>query len=872
MKKVYKKILPNGLTVLVSPLKLIPKVSLQMWYGVGSKHEKAGQRGLAHLLEHMIFKGTTTLAETDINHITQKLSGYCNAFTSYDYTGYIFDFPTAHWPIALTLFADCMNNCTLSGDILNAELKAVIQELKLYKDDYQSTLIEELISAIFMHHPYHYPIIGYKKDLFDINHESLMQFYKQHYVSNNATLVVVGDVDAEDVFKKAQDQLGSLRPSTNLQKKATPFFHDKKARSVTLRREITQPLIIVAFVVPGLSTKNEHILEIATWLLGNGRNSRLHQALVEKSMLAADVQAFVYELFDANILCVAIQPYDQKSIDTILTIVRKEIEKLYQGNFETGEVERAYKQTTMAYYSVFENMQRYAYALGKTYCATNDESYLFEWANYPVNTIEKELKQLFATYVSPNLMHYGKMIPLNKQEKQQWQHMQKISDQADSIILDRKVRQSTVTKSSFVDSVQAQKPLPFKYPQAQELYFDNGLEVLYYHDDRSPKIELVLDLKVDHCYDPEGKKGLCNFVSEMLQEGTKKYTAYQLADLLESRGILLSISPGCITMTLPKSELTFGLQMIYELMVNALFEQPAYEKIKEQILAEIAQHWDNPDDFAYDLVIKELYKKHPYAATYLGNKKDVARITTADLIGFYTTYFSPQGAQLALVGDLAGLSVKDIVQKTLGLWQGNLVNTIQFPLIKSIKNKLIAYPINRDQAVLVFAGLSVKRKDPDYDALCLFEQSLLGGVLGSMSSYLFQLREQTGLFYTIGGSLIYQAEEDKGLIFIRTLISLDKLEEASQLIKKTIVESIDKFGEYELQEAKNVLSNTLMNIFETPAQMAQVFLFLKKYKLPNDYFDTRIQQLQKISLEEVKAAVKKYVNANNLIELRIGRV
>ena len=109
MKKVYKKILPNGLTVLVSPVKLIPKVSLQMWYDVGSKHEKAGERGLAHLLEHMIFKGTKTLSEGDLDSATRKLSGYCNAFTSYDYTGYVFDFPTNHWPVALTLFADCMS-------------------------------------------------------------------------------------------------------------------------------------------------------------------------------------------------------------------------------------------------------------------------------------------------------------------------------------------------------------------------------------------------------------------------------------------------------------------------------------------------------------------------------------------------------------------------------------------------------------------------------------------------------------------------------------------------------------------------------------------------------------------------------------------
>ena len=135
MNKVRKKILKNGLTVLVLPSSNIPKVSVQLWYNVGSKDEQSGQKGIAHLIEHMIFKGTKKLSESDINLIVNKLSGYCNAFTSYDYTGYLFDFPSEHWHESLPMLADCMKNCTMKEDFLNSELKAVIQELKMYKDN-----------------------------------------------------------------------------------------------------------------------------------------------------------------------------------------------------------------------------------------------------------------------------------------------------------------------------------------------------------------------------------------------------------------------------------------------------------------------------------------------------------------------------------------------------------------------------------------------------------------------------------------------------------------------------------------------------------------------------------------------------------------
>ena len=137
---VIKVSLANGLTVLIHPVHTIPKVAVQLWYGVGSKNEYGGERGLAHLLEHMTFKGTRKLSESDINLIAHRLSGSCNAFTSHDYTCYVYDLPSQYWTVALDLLADCMINCTFKNELLYSEVRAVIQELKMYKDDYPSTL------------------------------------------------------------------------------------------------------------------------------------------------------------------------------------------------------------------------------------------------------------------------------------------------------------------------------------------------------------------------------------------------------------------------------------------------------------------------------------------------------------------------------------------------------------------------------------------------------------------------------------------------------------------------------------------------------------------------------------------------------------
>ena len=134
---VFKKTLSNGLTILTRPVTHIPRVEAHLWYNVGSKDEANNERGMAHLIEHMLFKGTQELSESDINLISQKLTADANAFTSQDYTCYTFRLPSNVWQMALRIFADCMQNARFDKDMLASELKAVIEELRMYRDDFQ---------------------------------------------------------------------------------------------------------------------------------------------------------------------------------------------------------------------------------------------------------------------------------------------------------------------------------------------------------------------------------------------------------------------------------------------------------------------------------------------------------------------------------------------------------------------------------------------------------------------------------------------------------------------------------------------------------------------------------------------------------------
>ena len=228
--------------------------------------------------------------------------------------------------------------------------------------------------------------------------------------------------------------------------------------------------------------------------------------------------------------------------------------------------------------------------------------------------------------------------------------------------------------------------------------------------------------------------------------------------------------------------------------------------------------------------------------------------------------------RIAIVGDINDKDIAALVAKKLGGWQGVTVADLEFPPLETIKAHDVNYPINRDQVVLCMATLSVTRTDADFDKLYLFDQIFGSGVLGSMASRLFQLREQSGLFYTIQGSVTVQANDQPGIAMVKTIVSLDRLKEAEKLIKETIDTVPDSLQPVELEEAKRALLNALINNFETNFGTAKSFVFLDRYNFPADYFDNRGAMLAPITVDQVRDAAKKILRSNRMVTLRIGRV
>lgn len=878
---VVKKVLLNGLTILIHPVANIPKISMELMYHVGSKDEgtsKNGlsEKGMAHLIEHMIFKGTERLSESDINIITHKLSGYTNAYTSFDVTGYLFEFPSQYLNEAFMMLSDCMRNCRFDEQMLNSELKAVIQELKMGRDNYMGSLFYDLISAIFHDHPYHSPIIGFKQDLWSLDRQALVDFYQKHYIPNNAVLTVVGDVKPEEVFNAAEKWFGSIPADMSYKRKEFYHSQDLVSKSVTLFRDIQQPMVMLAYTLPTAKKVDRYVTDTASWLLGGGEASRLTKKLVDDLELVNDFEIFADYLEDATIFFMIFTPKDIHNTEKILEVINQEVEDL-SNHIPKKELLRAQKKVKVAHISKLERYSKQVSFITENYLFTGDENYLHNYLKYKTDNLEKEIQSLLKNYFSPSTVAIGKVLPLKESEKERFLELQKIADAEDAKILDGRTRDAAVEPGKSAQHIEVKPTKKFIFPRAIESTLSNGVKVFAINNAEFPKIEIVLSLAARSDVDPEDQQGLYAFMCEMLLEGTKNYPGRSLIDTVEERGMVISAHPGGIILSLLSEDFEKGLEFLHEIITHATFDKKAVEKIREKLLMDLSMLWDEPSSFFGQLVAEEIYKGHPYSKNNNGTFESLKKIKQSDLLAFYKQIFTPDKARIAIVGDIQSAEhAHEMLEKYLGSWKGKSALSVEYPPLQKVFSEKGAtdrnYVINRDQVVLGFACPTITRLDKDYDKLLLFDQIFGGGFGGSMNSRLFALRESSGLFYTITGTLLASADEQPGMFLVKTIVSLDRLEEAKKAIKNVIDTVINTLTQEDLEHAKQAVINARLTNFSTNSAMAATTLLLDRFKLPKDYFDLREAKINAITLEEVKKAVSDYLDSKKMITVQIGRL
>ena len=362
--------LDNGMTVIVKPDQRAPVVINQIWFPVGSSHEQPGTTGVAHALEHMMFKGTETRETGDFTRIISEEGGRLNAFTGRDFTGYYEELGADRLAIALELEADRLENIVFDEDEFEREMEVVKEERRLRVDDNPIGVLRERFNAVAWHHsPYRQPIIGWERDIAQITLDDIKDWYEDWYGVNNATLIVVGDVDPDEVLEMAERHFGGLEP------RPTPNLKERKEveplgeRRLTVHHENANPYVMMGYHVPSLATvdspRDSYALSVLSQILDGGDSARLPSRLVRGDEVAAGIGAGYSGVarLDTHFMLQG-RPTSDTEIEDVEAALREEIRKVRDDGVTDEELARAKVQLRADYIYRLDSLSGQAMEIG----------------------------------------------------------------------------------------------------------------------------------------------------------------------------------------------------------------------------------------------------------------------------------------------------------------------------------------------------------------------------------------------------------------------------------------------------------------------------------------------------------------------------
>ncbi len=872
LDRVKKIELKNGMHVILFKTNTAPKVIVQVAYEVGSFVEGSGERGLAHLIEHMIFKGTDKMTEGDIDAISRKYGATYNAFTSIDMTSYYFEANKSNWQPFLPILADCMQNARFDEQHLASELKAVIQEVKMYKDDYWRRIFEKAVQLAFpANHPYHFPVIGYQEDLLNLKAENLKRFYKKYYSPDRATLFIVGDFDEDQAIKLVKQNFENIKPNgAEKLPDMPPVLPQFSSTNIRFYEDVKNSMLCFFWHIPGLRDKNEILSSALDFLLGGGEGSRLYRKLVEEKKVATSVSTTAATMMEGGIFGIFIEPIEGKS-DYCQALVTRELMKIMKKGFTEYELVRMVKNNVRSFFSRLQNYKDFTYTWIKSYFATHDEFAVLNRVNLYKQITSKQLQDFVHEYMDPLFMNRIEVFPLPDDKKEMKEHAQNVSDDMDREILKHHQRVAPLELPKLVNNLSVPNKFDFVFPKPDvEMTLDNGLKVLLKKNSSWGLITLGLKFK-DAEYLNAAKDGiLVGMMMDILMEGTKKYSKEQNVDFFESNGVIYKFDTSGVSISMLNHEYKPVFERLFHILRKPSFPKLALNKLKEIEISNFKRCKDEPSDVLRRKISCTVYKNHPYSWTFDEAISLVSKVNTADLLQLHMHYIVPAGMILTVVGDFDLEQMKANVKKVFGKWKNESSKKIEYRSGDFTPKENIDEFMMRDQVLMAFCQPSPLTV---YDIDLIPVKMLNYITFYSLGSRIYQLREQTGLFYNAFGAYASGAGKMHGFDYVGAILSLDKLEFAEKGIRD-LIQNLAKSGatQRELDDARQLYLKSLIDSVSSNSDLAAMLTYLESMQLGFDYYDKVLSRIQAMSLQEVNGIAAKYFATENMARIRIGRV
>jgi zinc protease len=410
--------LSNGMKVILLENHGSPVATFHLWYRAGARDEPFGKTGLAHLFEHMMFKGTEKVSGAEFNRILQEHGAQMNAFTSHDFTGFYETIGADRLDIPIELEADRMRNLVLREEDFETERKVVIEERRLRVEDDPQSLLGELVNAAaFQLQPYRRPVIGWMEDLNRIEYADLLDFYETYYQPANAFIVVVGDFKKEELIPKLNEKFGAIPPGEEPVKERYSDPAQSGERRITLVREASLPYLMHAFRVPNFNHPDSFALEVLAAVLSSGKSSRFHQSLVREKQLVLSANANHHLVgVDSGLFRIAAVPLPGRETAEVEKALEAELERLRSEPLEDAELEKA-KNQIEAQFVFTQDSLFYQAMLLAWYEISGEWRKITEYIPSIRSVTPADIQRVAAQYLVPENRTTGILIPQKIEEK-----------------------------------------------------------------------------------------------------------------------------------------------------------------------------------------------------------------------------------------------------------------------------------------------------------------------------------------------------------------------------------------------------------------------------------------------------------------------
>lgn len=871
---VRKTVLDNGLTVLTKEVHTAPVVTVQVWYKVGSRNEAPGVNGIAHQLEHMLFKGTKD-RPIQFGRLFSALGSDSNAFTSYDNTVYFGTVERDKLKALLTLEADRMQNASIDPQQLEKEKRVVISELQGYENNPGYRLSRAVMRAVFPNQAYGLPVGGTKADVEKFQVDWVRNYYHQYYSPDNATLVIVGDFQTEPTLAAVKETFGKVAKSRGqAASPATPSNHQQALTKtqqrdrILLREEGSASFLEEVYRLPSANHPDVPAIDVMDYILTEGRNSRLYQALVE-SGIASNMSGGAANLMGAGWYELSATAAPGQKLETIEQAIASQVTELRDKGVSEQELNRAKAQLIATVILSNRDITSQAMQLGSDQSVTGDYRFTDRYLAGVQNVSTGDVQRVAQTYLTNTNRTVGFFEPTQ------------LDGEASTTNAGDSQTSESFNAGPPVDPAEVAKYLPSLDSQSisitqylpEEFSLVNGLHVLLLPDRSTPTVTLSGYIRAGTEFDTQAKAGLASLTAQNVMNGTRTRDALEIAKGLEERGTSLEFGANREGVSVGGYSLATDLPILIEsfgdVVQNATFPAEQLELTRQQTLTALKVQLDTPAQVAIRTFQQNVYPdNHPFHA--FPTPDSLQRITREDLVKFYQEHYRPDTTVLALVGDFDPKNVRSLLETQLSGWQAKgKPPAPNYPQVQLPKTVVQLNPVlpGKTQSITLLGYKGIDRKDPRFYAALVLNQILGGDTLSSRLGT--EIRDRQGLTYGIYS--YFQAGQHPGPFLIQMQTAP---EDSQKAIASTLVllKEIKQKGvtAAEVAAAKRSITSQYPVALANPDDLAQTILSNEVYGLTRSEIREFVNQIQGVTLEQVNQAAKELIHPDHLIVVTAG--